>query len=337
MDSTPFRRPTLAEVAKLAGVSRSTASRVLSGSPATTPGTANKVKSAAEHLGYRTNYAARSLRTDRTRLIGLVLNNIYNTTFQTTAEVAQRELAERGYQTLLGVTGGDAAVERKFLDTLTEQRVDGVIIAGSGENSDKLQEMSANGISVISVIRSSSKPPGDVVLANDLGGADMAVSHLIDRGHTAIAYIGGPVATTSGNERIQGYEKAIRAAGFYNPEFIEIGPFTPSFGTEAMERIYALSPRPTAVYLANHEASLGAMQVLTDKEISIPDELSIIAHERASWFPYWRPAITHIDNRPNEIAELGVQRLLHDLERPSEERSKTTYRIEPELILRSST
>lgn len=336
MGSYPFRRPTLAEVARLAGVSRSTASRVLSGSPATTPETKKRVRLAAKQLGYKTNHAARSLRTDRTMLIGLVLNNIYNTTFQTTAEVAQRELAEQGYQTVLCVTGGDPGAEREFLDTLTGQRVDGVLIAGSGENSDKLREMADDGISVVSLIRSPSGPPGDVVLANDIGGADMAVSHLLSRGHNEIAYIGGPTTTTSGRERLQGYEEAIRKAGAYNPEFVEIGPFTPGFGAEAIERIYSLTPRPTAIYLANHEASLGVMQVLADKEIEIPRDLSIIAHERAAWFPYWRPAITHIDNRPQEIATLAVQRLLADLLDPAQRRSDV-YRVEPELVLRSST
>src|SRR5437016_2684448 len=128
------QRATLVEVARLAGVSRSTASRVLSGHESVSPDARDRVRKAAETLGYRVNRTARGLRTRRTMLVGLVLNNLVNATFHVVAEVLQRRLAEHGYRVILCITGADVATEADYLDTIAEQEADGLVIIGTGHN-----------------------------------------------------------------------------------------------------------------------------------------------------------------------------------------------------------
>src|SRR5699024_7998095 len=128
MASIPKRRATLLDVAAAAGVSRSTASRVLSGKGAVSAGTEERVRAAAGEVGYLLNSAARTLRTSRTMLTGLVLNNLVNATFHVVAEIVQQRLAQDGYRMILCVTGGQAEEEAEYLTTLAEQGVDGIIV-----------------------------------------------------------------------------------------------------------------------------------------------------------------------------------------------------------------
>lgn len=337
MASIPGRRATLVDVAALAGVSRSTASRVLSGVGAVSPATELRVRTAASQVGYRVNGAARTLRTSRTMLTGLVLNNLFNATFQVVVEIVQRRLAEHGYRTVLCVTGGDHEQEAGYLDTLAEQGVDGIVIIGSGTNSDRLGKMSADGIAIVNLIRAGKSAPGDKVLAADTEGAVLATKHLLNLGHRRIGYVGGPMESNSGLERFEGYAATVRAAGTYADELIVRGPFTSDFGATAVRELLALEEPPTAIYLANHEAALAGLPTLRDLGVAVPQELSVVAHEEASWFRYWDPAITFVDNGASELAEVAVGRLLRAMKGGRDTGNGREFRVGAALVTRSST
>lgn len=336
MASIPKRRATLLDVAAAAGVSRSTASRVLSGEGAVSAGTEERVRAAAEEVGYLLNSAARTLRTSRTMLTGLVLNNLVNATFHVVAEIVQQRLAQDGYRMILCVTGGQAEEEAEYLTTLAEQGVDGIIVVGSGANIEQLNAIHRAGTGIVNLIRAGKGAPGDRVLASDRDGAVLATEELLALGHRRIGYIGGPAQTNSGRERFQGYQHTMRAAGLFAEDLVLRGPFSPDFGADAIQQMLRVPEPPTAVYVANHEASFGALPTLRDLKVRLPADLSLIAHDEPSWFQYWDPAVSIVDSGPVELADLAATRLIAAMrpgglaERPRE------FRVGARLVTRGS-
>jgi len=267
---------TLDQVADAAGVSKSTASRVLSGSSRVSAQTRRAVQSAAERLGYRPNRIASGLRTRRSNLIGLVITNLVNASFHTITEVLQQRLDECGYQVLLCVTDSDPVRERRYLDMLLDHRVDGLVIVGTGANTETVRQVSAAGIPVVNLMRSPDDAPGDSVMAGDREGAELAVRHLLDLGHRDIAFIGGPPTVDSGRDRYAGFAAALAAAGLEpDPALCERGPYTMPFGAEAVTRLMASDRPPTALYSANHEATFGTLGALVQLGIRVPEQLSL--------------------------------------------------------------
>lgn len=331
---------TLKDVADTAGVSTSTASRALRGSPLITPETRTAVQSAAASLGYRLNRAASTLRAGRSQLVGLVLNNLVNASFHTIAEIVQKRLADEGYQLILGTTDADPAVERRLLETLGDHGVDGVIVIGTGQNAAVTNRFLEDGMSVVNLIRSSRDSAAPTVLAADRDGAFAAVDHLLSLGHRRIGYIGGPTTTDSGRERLGGYTDALAAAGVaVDPSLVVQGPFTPDFGAAAVTTLLDRDTGMTALFAANHESVFGALPVLVSRGVGVPDDLSLICYEDIPWLQMWRPPITVVDNGASELAELAVSLLLqqikHDQAAPAD-RTGRTYRVGAQLIHRAS-
>lgn len=336
---------TLQEVAAAAGVSRSTASRALSGATAISPDTRRLVERTAGRLGYRPNRMASALRSNESRLIGLVLNNLINNSFHTIVEVVQRRSAVEGYQVLLCITDADPERERTLLHTLNDHRVDGVIVVGTGQNAALLNTARDNGTAVVDLIRSAPDSKAPAVLAADREGAQEAVKYLLNLGHRRIGFIGGPPATNSGEERFAGYIAALADVGIpLNDELIRRGPFTPEFGAAAVNALLSLPAGAgmTALFVANHEAAFGAVPTLAARKVRIPDDLSLICHEDIPWLKWWHPAVTVVDNGARNLGDLAMTILLEQLARRRSAsqvdpgQTGRTYRVGAQLILRAS-
>ncbi|GGM15538.1 LacI family DNA-binding transcriptional regulator [Nakamurella endophytica] len=307
---------TLQQVAALAGVSRSTASRALSGSPAISGETRRIVEQAAGSLGYRPNRMASGLRSRRSGLIGLVLNNLINNSFHTIAEVVHRRAAAGSYQVLLCITDADPERERSVLQTLADHRVDGVIIAGTGQNARVTNALREQGTAVVNLIRAPRESSAPAVLAADREGAADAVSYLLGLGHTRIGYIGGPAGTNSGDERWAGYAGSLAAAGLaVDDGLVRRGPFAPEFGVAAVDELFGSGSAMTALFVANHEAVFGALPALSARRIRVPEDLSLVCHEDIPWLRWWNPPVTVVDNGARELGELSMDVLLQQLAR----------------------
>ncbi|NHI17715.1 LacI family DNA-binding transcriptional regulator [Microbacterium excoecariae] len=333
---------TLRAVAQDAGVSISTASRALNGSPLISHETRTLVEGSAQKLGYRPNRAASALRSKRSRLIGLVMNNLVNHSFHTIAEVTQRKAASEGYQVILSTTGGDPAAEQDLLRTLSDHGVDGTLIIGSGQNAATTNGFLADGMAVVNVIRSSRDSLAPTVLAADRDGAFEATRHLAGLGHRRIGYIGGEPTSDSGRERHAGYSEALEAEGLaYDPDLVIRGPFTQDFGADAARELLARRTGMTALFAANHEAVFGVLPVLAAEQVRIPDDLALACFEDMPLLQMWHPPVTVVDNGASEIAELAVDLLLNQIGAPTDpenlRRLARTYRVGARLIERAST
>jgi LacI family transcriptional regulator len=337
---------TLRTVAAAANVSVSTASRALAGSPLISAETRAIVDARAAELGYRTNRAASALRSKRSHLIGLVLNNFINQSFHTIADVVQRKLRAEGYQLILSTTDGDPRAEENLLLTLADHGVDGVMIIGSGQNAGVTNTFLDQGMAVVNVIRSSRDSIAPTVLAADRDGAFEATNHLESLGHRRIGYIGGVESTDSGRERFAGYAEALQRRGIPVDEQLVIrGPFTEQFGADAMTELLSRKTGITALFAANHEAVFGILPVLGARGVRIPQDLSLICFEDMPLLQMWQPPVSVVDNGAAQLAELAVDLLLNQIKATTQDGSSPerlrkltrTYRVGAQLVPRAST
>ena len=329
------RAATLRDVALAAKVAISTASRALAGGGLTSRATEQRVQRIAAELGYRPNTLARSLKTRSSRMIGLVVHNLTNASFRTLAEVAQQRLRAEGYQVLLCITADDAAQEAETINTLMDQRVDGLIICPTGDNGALLGELDRSGTPVIGVIRRDEAAALETVLAADPEGAFAGTRHLLALGHRRIGLIVGRQETTSGRERLAGYRRALQEAGIaFDPALIHSGRYEPETGLAGCASLLDMAEPPTALFVANHESSLGVLRGLAERNLMVPDDISLLCYEDVPGFEWQRPAISVVDSGAQPMAELATDRLLQRLR--GSVSTSNEYRIGAKLIERQS-
>ena len=335
---------TLQDVASRCGVSRSTVSRALSGSPLISVDTRAQVEAAARALGYRPNRVASALRSKQSHLLGLVMNNLLNASFHTIAEVVQRRAMRAGYQVILSISDADPRRERAALETMTDQGIDGLIVIGTGENTSIINELQRTGTAVVNVIRSPNGSAAPAVLAADRDGAYAATSYLIELGHRRIGFVGGLPGTNSGDERYAGYREAIAGLGDVDYALIRRGAFDPSFGVASVGELLEPGVGMTALLAANHEAVFGILPTLVARKVEIPGHLSLVCYEDISWLKWWQPAVTVVDNGATELGDLAMDLLTQQLDRHAHDLALPTdgprpgriYRVGARLIERQS-
>jgi LacI family transcriptional regulator len=326
---------TIEDVAAAAGVSRSTASRALSGHPSVRPATRERVQAAALRLGYRVDPVARALRAGSSGLLALVLTNLMNSSIQVIARTVQTIGHDNGYEVLIATTENEAARELEIVQRLRAHRVDGVIVMGSGPNTGLLNALHADGCPVVAIIRLPAGVRTPSVVYDDPGAARQAADYLLGRGHRDVAFVGGPASTRSGRLRYAGFAAALRTAAAAPRQEITLrGPFTPDFGAAAMTRILGVMPPPTAVVVANHEAMSGVLQVLAQRRVDVPARLSVVGIEDAELLRYWHPAITVVDTEPQRLGELAIETMLRQLRR--EPGGETRFVTDTHLVERGS-
>jgi LacI family transcriptional regulator len=318
-------------------VSTSTASRALSGHPAVLPATRARVEAAAAALSYQPNRMASALRTRRTGLVGLVVNNLRTATFHTIAETLQRWAAEHDYQVLVCTTCGDPGREAAFLETVRAHHFDGVVVAGSGSNTELVNRLVEEGRAVVTMNR---EVPGSLapsVMSAYERAARLATEHLLGLGHTRIATIEGPPEVTSGRLHHAGFVAAMSDAGVRVREnLVHRGPFSSDFGRQAAAAV--LADRPTALLVSNHEASFAVLSVLSRSGVAIPAQLSVICSEDEPVYEAWSPPLTTVDNRVELLAQRTAALLLAQLNGEESDRpARRAELVEPMLVERGST
>lgn len=329
-------RASIADVAARAGVSRATASRALGGHPAVLPETRERVVAAAEALNYRGDPVARALRAGSSNLIGLIVSNLQNPAIQTVAEVIQTRGQTHGLEVLIGTTNDDGDRERRLIDTLAGRRVDGLITMSSGANTALLNDLHAGGLPVVDLIRLPPHTTTPAIVYDDLTAAALATQHLLDLGHRRVAFVGGPPSTRTGAERFAGFRSTMQAAhATIDTQLVQRGPFTPTFGVEAVQRLLNGATAPSAVLIANHEAMFSALQALNRAGIGVPEHISVVVIEDDPLLAWWHPPLTAVDVHPTELARVAMDSLLAQRGSPPLSQ-KNVVIAHPTLIDRSS-
>jgi LacI family transcriptional regulator len=264
-DGPAGRRPTMREVAAVAGVSLSTVSRAINGDPKVAPDLAEKVRSAVTMLGYRRDVTATTLRrADRlSASIGLVFDDVANPFHAMLQRGIEDVARERGVLAFAGSSDEDAQRERDLVQAFLSRRVDGLIVVPAGPDHGYLLRDREAGVAVVFVDR----PPGfidaDVVLSDHAGGAGEATAHLLAAGHTRIGYLGDRRRIHSAVERLRGHTEALAAAGVqYDPALVRMELEDGAMARRATEELLDGENPPTAVFAAQNLITVGAVEAL---------------------------------------------------------------------------
>ncbi|MCP9485047.1 MAG: LacI family transcriptional regulator [Gaiellaceae bacterium MAG52_C11] len=324
--------PTLADVAVEARVSASTASRALQGSPRISAVTTSRVRVAARRLGYQPNRIARSLRTRSADLVGIVVPDIGIGFYSRVIKGAQDVLEKTGYHVLVASTERTEAREHATLRTLSEHRVNGILLATTGRFDFDLR---------VPVVFFDNLVPhagvANVARANK-EGMELLVAHLVSHGHSKIGYIGGPATSTSGRERLQGFAESLGARRLETPEeYVQLADaaWSPAGGGSAMTQLLGLRAPPTAIVTSSDTLALGAMRAARQAGLRLPNDLALVSFDDPAFGELLDPPITALACNDWHMGELAASLLLHALDNHAV-RQPTEVRTPVELIVRSS-
>jgi DNA-binding LacI/PurR family transcriptional regulator len=338
LDIPPRANATLDEVARVAGVSRATVSRVVNGSPKVSPDIRRSVERAIDRLGYVPNRAARSLVTRRSESIAVVITEpatrlFSDPFFPRVIRGVSTALAARDLQLVL-LMPDDPHEEERTVRYLTGGHVDGVILVSLHGNDPLPSELAARRIPLVVVGR----PLGvevDHVDADNRGGAALATRHLLEGGRRRIATITGPADMVAGIDRLAGYRDALSEAGVpADPELIAVGDFTHEGGTAAMERLLVTRPDLDAVFCASDLMAVAALGVLQTGGRRVPEDVAVVGYDDAPIATTTRPPLTSIRQPVEEMGREMVHLLVESMER--RDRVPRRVILATELIRRAS-
>ncbi len=331
---------TIKDVADYAGVSQATASRALSGRGYVSLETKQRVEEAAKELVYKPSGLARSLKLKRTDTIGLMITDIVNPFYAFLAAGVLQCANNLGFHVILCATDEDPDMEREYLEVLMEKRVDGIVAVSTGQNLELWQEAINLGTEVVLVDREvEGISDVSLVLIDNVKGAYDAVSYLLQLGHQRVGIINGPLNTTTGRDRLQGYRKAFEKFGVpVDEELVENVSFKGESGTNATNRLLNLPAPPTAIFAANNVLGEAMMTVLRDKKMKVPEDISLVVFDDVPWVSMASPSITAVAQPTRQMGVVSMELLAHSLQSRANG-EKGLYRktiFQPSLIIRNS-
>jgi LacI family transcriptional regulator len=335
---TREKRVTLKEVAGFAGVSVGMAGRVLGSYGSYSDATRRKVLAAAQQLSYRPNGLARSLRSGRSKALGLAVTNLASFHWITFVRGVEAAAARRGYQVILAHTGDDPAREREHILALRERHVDGLIITPTADNEDRVRELVAAGFPLVLVESAVTDLAAPRINIADRRAAHEAASYLIGLGHQRIGFIAGDQRLSSGTERLAGYHDALRERGVAaDPDLVAYGEYRTDLAYAATDQLMTLPDPPTALIVSN-ETMLGAsLQCLKERQVRIPDDVSLVGFDDPPWAAFFSPGLTTVHTPRERMGAMAVNTLLVMLEgRKGVDASAGERIVSAELVVRES-
>lgn len=301
------------DVARLAGTSESVVSYVLNAGPRNVaPATRDRVLAAIEELGYRPNAVARSLRTSRTRSLGLLVPDTANPFFAELAAHIAEHAAGAGHSLLLAHSREDPAREAEQVRFLLDRKVDGLLLIPACAPTECVDELAASGVRCVLVDRELPRLAAGAVLADHVAGARSAVEHLLEHGRRRIACVAGPHCASPTGERVLGWRSALHAAGV-DPDTLPL-LHTP-FGrmaayTVAVELLRAGPPQPDAIFVTSDEQAVGVLRAALELGLRVPQDLAIASFDGIAGSAYPVPALTTVSQPIAALSRAAVELLL---------------------------
>ena len=325
--------PTIVDVAARAGVSKSLVSLALRGDPRVREEKRRAVLRAAKQLGYRPNAVARSLVRRRTNVIGVMLSDLHNLYFVEVVDGIEAEALSAQYRALINTGGRLPEREWEAIETLLQLRTDGVILAGTVLPTPRILAAAA-AVPLVLVARTSRWPSVDSVANDDRAGARLAVDHLVSLGHRHIAHVdGGRGAGASARRR--GFLEAMADRGLAATAVVVRGDYTEEGGASAVDRLLAQGRRPTAVFVANDLAAVGALHALEQRGHRVPEDVSVVGYDNTSLAALGHIDLTTIHQPRRDLGAMAVRLLLERLE--GGRRRARHVVVPPSLVARGTT
>lgn len=331
---------TIKHIAQHLGVAASTVARALSHDERISPATRAKVAQAALDLGYVANSAARQMRSHRSHMVGLVIPDVLNAFYSTAAQAISQNFDEAGYQMVLCISEDKPEVEMRQVRSLAEARVDGIVWVPTLKPLPQTVTW-LQSIAHAQLIRKCPLLKSDWFGIDDESTTRQATEHLLGLGHRHIAYIGGPMALSTCNDRLQGFQKAMHEAQAtvdHSAVFCD-APEAAS-GQRVMAQLLSRKPRPTAVVIATSRGTEGALEALRLHGTAVPGDLSVVGFNDSPAIAWWGPGLTTMSMPVREVASASAAHLIRILgaskSTPAPALGMVTQ-YPPSLIVRGST
>ena len=315
---------TIKDVAKLADVSISTVSHVINGTRFVSPAATEKVHVAIEQLGYKPSAVARSLKTNRTRTIGMLTSSNTNPFFAEVIHGVEATCNERGYHLVLCNSGDDTEKKISNIQNLEEKRVDGLLIMTAHSEPEFFQTLQDCTESPMVILDCQS--PGidaDIIMEDPEVGGYEATHYLIDQGFSSIACISGPQHLSPSNGRFAGYHKAMKEAGLkVNPYWVIEGELNAESGYQATKKLLTgaregFSDMPEAIFAGNDLMAMGAICAIQSMGYKVPEDISVIGYDDIELAAFTSPPLTTMHQPKAQLGQLAAETLLNRIEDPS--------------------
>lgn len=330
-----MRQASIIDIARRAGVSHSTVSRALRHSGLVNPETAERIRRIAEESGYRASRVARSLVTQRTDTIGVVVTNI-NDPFVACVVGGIEDAADAcGYSVFLANSNAEPEREVRVVRSFEERRVDGIIVTSSRVGALYVEMLGRMRVPIVLLNNQHPSEVAHSVMIANVAGSRAVTAHLIALGHRRIAYIGDEFGYQSDAEREAGFREAHAAAGLEVDEALTArGDGKTKGGIAAMTALLRLQPPPTAVFCYNDMTALGAMHAIQRAGLSVPDDISVAGFDDLPISQYLNPALTTVHQPMREMGRMAMQTLARLMQKEGVAQSLS---VQGELVVRAST
>jgi DNA-binding LacI/PurR family transcriptional regulator len=327
--------PTIKDVARRAGVSVTTVSRVLNNHPYVADDLRERVLRAIAELGYQPSRVARRLRAPDSQLVGVIFSDIANPFYIDVLRGIEHVLSQQGMSVLIGNASADQAREDAFIRLMQTEDVAGLIVAPTREDSPAIAEAAHKGLPMVVIDRHMTNIEIDTVLVDNFNGTLAAIQHLIALGHQRIGVVSGPLHLNSGRERYAGYLQAMSDAGLaVESGLTRFGDYRQSSGYQLAHELLRLPDPPTALFVANNQMTIGALNAIHESGCQIPDDIAVIGFDDLDWAVSLNPPLTTIAQPTFDIGKHAADLLLVRIADPA--RPARTVMLNTQLIVRES-
>ncbi|HEY4787209.1 MAG TPA: LacI family DNA-binding transcriptional regulator [Bacteroidales bacterium] len=332
-----YKTTGLNEVAKKAGVSIATVSRVINNSPKVNPETRIKVMQVIKDLKFHPNRVAKRLRNKNAsgNLLGVLIPDIQNPFYVEVLRGIEDVAYENKYALIMCNFSQDEKKEKLYIDILQSESIDGLIAAPVSESDQNVINMLKSGLPIVCVDRGLSGVDVDIVLVENRNGAYSAVDHLAKSGYKRIAYISGLPKLPSSQQRLQGYKDALADNGLpFDNRYVRYGDSRHESGVKLCDELLKLQQPPDAVFTGNNLITLGALETIHKKGLQIPKDIAIIGFDDMYWSISLNPPLTAVKQPAYEIGRRAAEQLILRINDPS--RPTVSLIMKTELIIRNS-
>jgi LacI family transcriptional regulator len=328
--------PNIRDVAKLAGVSPITVSRVINGRAGVTEETRQQVQHAIDLLHYVPNTLARSLRSRQSHIIALIMSDITNPFWTTVTRGVEDTAAENHYHVVLCNADENAAKEASYLSLLVERRVDGIIVASATGEKTNLDLLKQQQVPFVLIDRRVAGLKADAVYGDSRRGARLLIDHLIAVGHRRIALVNGPSTISSAQDRAEGYRESLAAHGLPLDEGLMFqGDFKQASGVRLAKLALACDPPPTAIFAANNFIALGVLQALHEASLRVPEDMAVVCIDDLPYLSALDPLLTVAAQPAYEMGAAAARLLVERLTTQWTGKAREIV-LPPQLIIRRS-
>jgi LacI family transcriptional regulator len=328
---------TISDVARLAGVSSMTVSRVINDTAGVKPDKRRRVEEAIEELGYVPSRLARGLTRQRTGTLAVIVPDVANPFYTLVLRGAEDVARRAGFRVILCDTRSDVGAEHEVIEEMIAHRVEGILIAPVSDRSrDHLRRLAKFGVPFVLVDRTVPGIDSDAVLGDSESGARQLVDHLVSHGHRRIGMIVESNDVSTARERRRGYEAALAAAGIpVDPALVANAAVDPGGGLVGMQQLLALDDRPTAVFTVNNLVALGAIEAIRAAGLEVPDDIALVCFDDIELASRLYPFLTVMEQPAETFGTLGTQLLIERIEGRGPERTRLVV-LPAEFVIRKS-